>query len=141
MAATEADVAAARKQTMEALKALGVEDLRDSDVSYITAELLDNYRDARPKRSDCSPENADASSAGFQGFTVYPCWIGNSPVHLQGVEWAYQNNNSGDGCDRAEHLCGTGNRWRAPFHTMRRNRHCQNGLEGVLGWRQGENPD
>lgn len=141
MGATESDAAEARRHTLEGFREIGIVDFTEDDLSYITPELLDAYEDAQSKRNDCKADNSGSRGPGFEDLTVFPCYIGHSPVLRQSPEWAYQNNNSDDGCDRAEHLCGTGYYWRANIYSMKRNRHCPNGFEGMLGWRQGETPD
>ena len=64
----------------------------------------------------------------------YPCFIGNTPVHRGGNRWVYQNNNPSNGCDREQHLCGSGHAWEAACNRVMKDRYCANGKKGFLGW-------
>jgi hypothetical protein len=131
----QADVDEARTRTVAALADIGVSDLTESDLSYITSDLLDAYEGALEKQASAAPsQTQNQSELGLADDQDYPCFIGNSPVFISGKTWKYQNNNSSDGCDSAAHLCGTGKFWRAEFSRLQKDRYCANGLKGVLGW-------
>lgn len=139
MGATEIEVATAREQTRLAFTDLVGANLVP-DLSYITAELLDLYAGATDKREDCSPTAAGIEELELGTLGDYPCYIGHSPVHVSGSTWRYQNNNTSDGCDTAAHLCTSGQVWQANFAHVITDRHCANGLKGVLGWKPGTSP-
>lgn len=125
----------ARTRTLAAVKELGLSDVTEADLSYITPDLLNAYEGAMDKQSIPVPlENQARTEIGLSDEPDYPCWIGNSPVFLSGKKWQYQNNNASDGCDLAEHLCGTGRLWTAEFSRLEKDRYCASGLKGVLGW-------
>ncbi len=132
---TEEDVHKAKTMTAEALKELG---LGDHDLSYITTELLELYENATGKVSaNCEIKDIDFGKRleSEEGLSQpYPCFIGHTPVSLGNTEWAWQNNNSSDGCDTAAHLCGSGYSWKAKCSQVQLDRYCSNGKKGFLGW-------
>lgn len=132
---TEEDVVKAKARTTEALKEIGLNDL---DLSYITTELLELYEKATEKEpSKCEMRDIDFGKKleSEEGLTEpYPCFIGHTPVFLGNTEWAWQNNNSSDGCDLAAHLCGSGYSWKAKCSKVMLDRYCSNGKKGFLGW-------
>ncbi len=102
--------------------ALSGEKLNDLDLSYITQDLLDDYRKNAVEKdaSECTDVNKNANVA---------CYWGNNWVILgPNNKWGYTNNHSGTGCDPVTDscLCGSGQRWSATAFKVT-GRHCANG--------------
>ncbi|UTW00790.1 hypothetical protein KDW99_06605 [Marinomonas rhizomae] len=139
MSITDKDVEQAKEDTKQALVEYGfAESSGEVDVSYITKELLTLYESAEDKDGDCKGVCKDMGEElekeGGSLANNYPCYIGHTPVHKGGNKWQYQNNNTSNGCDRKEHLCGSGKVWSAKCNKIMKDRYCANGKKGFLGW-------
>ena len=140
MSITEDEVKKAQEETAAAFIEHGFAKSREEvDVSYITAELLERYKNAEDKNeascSDpCEEMGEELLKEDLVNKNDYPCYIGNTPVHKGGNKWQYENNNSSDGCDRKEHLCTSGKVWTAKCNKIMKDRYCRNGKKGFLGW-------
>lgn len=94
------DVEKTKARTEKKLRSFGLDG--EIDLDYITAELLDYYRDTKSKR--------DKGIAVFPNISTY---YGNSLVHDTGSYWYYLNGNASDGSDDPSYKCLTTYRWRA----------------------------
>lgn len=96
----------------------------DLDLSYITQELLDAYKNEAEEKNqkECYSSQDKANVACYWGNN----WVVIGPNN----RWAYTNNHSGNRCDPVTTgcLCGSGKRWKVTAHRVS-GRYCANGAK------------
>lgn len=106
------------------------------DFSYITQELIDNYREnAKPK--DMQQVYQRMAEASLEAIAMDACYCGNRWALIDGPIWYYTNNYSGNDCDpiTTECLCGNGYSWRVKVRTFTWARiSCSNRPMTKLAW-------
>lgn len=108
------------------------------DLSYITQELIDDYRqNAKDKNPEKLKRDNDTIETDENTGQNVACYWGNNWVHISKKKWSYQNNHSGDGCDpvTTSCLCGSGHKWRCEVSQLQ-GRYCANGVKKpMMAWR------
>ena len=98
----------------------------ETDFSYITPELLDEYKNnAKSKSPECI-EQAKLDDV--------PCFYGHSVV-VNRNQLSYRNNNSSNGCDTIYHLCSPGNYSWTVTVSAYQLRNCTDYSGSFLAWR------
>jgi hypothetical protein len=112
------------EETRKALteNALPGEKNDDLDLSYITQELLDHYRE------NAKEKNVNACDDAQNKPNVACFWGNNWVIIGPNNRWSYQNNNADDGCDPVTEscLCGSGHSWKVTAYNVT-GRYCSNG--------------
>ena len=95
----------------------------ETDLSYITPELLRDYQE------NAQDKDVELALRELSSKRNVACFWGNRWAHISATRWAYTNNHSGSGCDPVTTgtLCGSGHRWRVSVRTLS-GRYCANGV-------------
>lgn len=108
------------------------------DLSYITQELIDDYRKNAVSKDDALVEKEYAKALEeVESEQNVACYWGNNWVHISKKVWNYTNNHSGTGCDpvTTSCLCGSGQRWKVSVSKLS-SRYCANGAKKpMMAWR------
>ena len=108
------------------------------DLSYITQELIDDYRkNALPKDDVLVEKEYTKAIEEAEDAQSVACYWGNNWVNISKKKWNYTNNYSGTGCDpvTTSCLCGSGQRWEVLVSKLS-GRYCANGAKKpMMAWR------
>ena len=126
------------KRTRTAFRELGLLE-EDTDFSYITEELLQEYDSAEEKSEE--GVEAELRQMTVEPSARLPCYYGNRAVNNGGRSWSFTNSNGSDRCDKPNQKCGSGHRWKANLDPLRRVK-CpgNNPPGGIEGWKPGYGP-
>lgn len=111
-------------------KTLPGENFDALDLSYITQELLDHYREHAEEKdvSSCKTHSKENNVACY--------WGNNWAIIGPNNRWAYQNNSSSKKCDPVTTacLCGSGSSWKVTAYRVT-SRYCANGKKNPrMAW-------